>query len=159
VGGPPLGVLAQRLGHDFGDPDLLLRALTHASWVNEQRAARPAPGGGAADSPADNSILALIGDAALSLVVAEHLLSADPAATVSTLTSGRAEIVSDANLARWATALDLGPLLQLGRGLDQGGGRATASVLATALEAVLGALYLDDGLPAVRRAVAHLAVW
>ena len=58
-----------------------------------------------------------------------------------------------------ATTLELGPLLRLGRGAEQMGGRATASILATTLEAVLGALYLDGGLPAVRGAVARLAGW
>ena len=143
----PLEALARRLGHEFRNLDLLGRALTHASWVNEHP---PGP---------DNSALALVGDAVLALVVAEHLLAVAPAATVSVLTAGRAEVVSDANLARWAAGLDLGPLLRLGRGLDLTGGRERESVLATALEALLGALYLDAGLPAARRAIAHLAVW
>ena len=143
----PLAALGRRLDHEFLDPALLERALTHASWANEHP---PGP---------DNSALALVGDAVLALVVAEHLLAVTPEATVSVLTAGRAEVVSDANLARWGTALELGPLLRLGRGLDLTGGRELESVLATALEALLGALYLEAGLPATRRAVGRLAVW
>ena len=99
----------------------------------------------------------LLGDAALSLAVAEHLYDADPVAPVGVLTSRRADLVSDASLARWASALDLGGLLRLGRGADQTGGRTRASILATTLEAVLGVMYLEGGLETVRAAVARLA--
>jgi ribonuclease-3 len=91
--------------------------------------------------------------------VAEHLLRAEPAAPVGRLTPQRAALVADEALARWAIALELGPLLRLGRGASQTGGRATPSILATTLEAVLGALYLDAGLAPVRAAVARLAGW
>ena len=103
--------------------------------------------------------LAFVGDAALGLVVAEHLFGAEPGAAVGRLTPMRAEVVADEALARWAAALALGPLLRLGRGAEQEGGRRTPSILATTLEAVLGALYLDAGLPAVRAAVGRLARW
>jgi ribonuclease-3 len=75
---------------------------------------------------------------------------------VGVLTPRRAALVADHALAGWAAALELGPLLRLGRGADQTGGRATASILATTLEAVLGALHLDAGLPAVRAVVERL---
>jgi len=91
--------------------------------------------------------------------VAEHLLAAEPAASVGRLTPLRAALVADETLARWAATLDLGPRLRLGRGAEQTGGRGTASILATTLEAVLGALYLDAGLPAVRAVVGRLAGW
>ena len=100
-----------------------------------------------------------MGDAALGLVVGEHLLAADPAAPVGVLTPRRAELVSGANLARWATDLGLGALLRLGRGEDQTGGRGRESILATALEALLGAIYLESGVGAVREVVAGLARW
>ena len=125
----------------------MLRALTHASYANEHP---PEP---------DNEALALVGDAALGLVVAEHVLAADPSAPVGVLTPRRAELVSGANLARWANDLGLGPLLRLGRGEDQTGGRTRESILATTLEALLGAVYLESGIPAVRRVVATLAGW
>lgn len=139
--------LERRLGHRFLDPRHLERALTHASYANEHP---PLP---------DNEGLALLGDAALGLVVAEHLYGLDATAPVGALTQRRAELVSGANLARWAADLDLGALVQLGRGEAQTGGRARESVLATALEAVLGAIYVEGGVAAVREAVRRLAVW
>ncbi len=142
-----VAALEARLGLTFDDRDRLLRALTHTSFANEHP---PTP---------HHEGLALLGDAALALVVAEHLLAQDPDAPVGVLTPRRAEIVSGANLARWATALDLGALLRLGRGEGQTGGRARESILATTLEAVLGAIYLERGLGEVRRVVGLLAMW
>jgi len=139
--------LERRLGYRFVDSMLLERALTHASYANEHPPA------------ADHSRLAFLGDAALALVVADRLLAEDPAATVGVLTSGRAELVTGARLARWATELDLGPLLRLGRGEDQSGGRARDSILASTLEAVLGAIYAEGGLEPLRAAVGRLAAW
>lgn len=142
-----LAALEARLRVRFRDPELLQRALTHTSFANEH------------PPTAHQEALALVGDAALGLVVGEYLFHADPLAPVGVLTPRRADIVSGANLARWATTLELGPLLRLGRGEDQTGGRTRESILATTLEAVLGVLYLQDGLAETRRVVAHLAVW
>ncbi|HEU4371003.1 MAG TPA: ribonuclease III domain-containing protein [Methylomirabilota bacterium] len=144
---PDREALERRLGHRFADPELLTRALTHASYAAEHPA-----------TPAQDA-LAFLGDAALSLVVAEHLLRDDPDATVGRLTPRRAAVVADSGLAGWATRLELGPCLRLGRGAEQTGGRAIPSILATTLEAVLGALYVDGGLPAVRALVGRLADW
>jgi ribonuclease III len=142
-----LAALERRLGHRFADRELLIRALTHASYAAEH-------------PPAEHhEPLAFVGDAALSLVVAEWLFKDEPTAAVGRLTPLRAEVVADEALARWAVALGLGSLLRLGRGAEQEGGRQTTSILATTLEAVLGALYLDGGLPAVRGVVAGLAAW
>jgi ribonuclease-3 len=139
-----LAALERRLGHRFRDPSLIERALTHASYAHEHPPAL------------DQEPLALLGDAALGLVVAERLVAEDTTAPVGVLTPRRAEIVAGANLARWATELELGKLLRLGRGEDQTGGRARESILATTLEAVLGVLYLEQGLSAVRAVVARL---
>jgi ribonuclease III len=135
------------LGVRFADRARIERALTHASYANEH------PG------TLDHEPLALLGDAALGLVVAEHLVIEMPEAPVGVLTPRRAEIVSGANLARWATELELGQLLRLGRGESQTGGRQRESILATALEAVLGVIYVEAGLDAVRAVVARLAGW
>ena len=89
----------------------------------------------------------------------ELLWEAAPGEGAGALTVRRAELVSGANLARWAETLDLGRHLQLGRGERQTGGEAKESVLATALEAVLAVVYLEEGLDAARRVVASLAVW
>jgi ribonuclease III len=139
--------LERRLGYRFRDPRLLEQALTHASYTNEHPPA------------ADHSRLALLGDAGLALVVAERLMADDPAATVGVLTSQRAELVAGPRLARWAVDLELGALLRLGRGEDQSGGRARDSILASTLEAVLGAIYTEGGLDALRDTVGRLIAW
>ena len=142
-----LAELERRLGHRFLDPDLLTRALTHASYANEH------------PPRTSNEALALVGDAALGLVVAERVFVTDPAAPVGVLTPRRAALVSGANLARWAADLGLGTLMRLGHGEDQAGGHARESILATTLEALLGAIYLEGGIAAVRRTIASLAAW
>jgi ribonuclease-3 len=142
-----LADLEARLGHRFGDPARLARALTHTSYANEH-------------PPTEHQEpLALVGDAALGLVVAEHCFGRDPGAPVGVLTERRAALVSGANLARWARDLDLGEMLRLGRGEEATGGRTRESTLATTLEAVLGVVYLEGGVAAVRSAVGRLASW
>ena len=139
--------LERRLGYRFRDPSLLEEALTHASFANEHPPAT------------DHARLAFLGDAALGLVVADHVIAADPAAAVGELTARRAELVTGRHLARWAVELELGALLRLGRGEDQSGGRTRDSILASALEAVLGAIYREGGLDEVRRVLGRLAAW
>lgn len=139
--------MEERLGHRFRDRGLFLRALTHVSYANENPPAL------------NNDSLAFLGDAALSLIVAEHLWETARDEPVGILTPRRASVVSGENLARWAEALELGPMLRLGRGEELTGGRAKPSVLATALEAVLGVVYLEGGLAAARVVVKRLAVW
>jgi len=147
AGPDPAGVLGPRLGYSFRDRALLEEALTHRSFTNENSGAP------------DNERLALLGDAVLALVVAERLLAAAPEDAVGVLTPRRAALVSGENLARWAAAIELGAHLRLGRGEEQMGGRAKESVLATALEAVIGVIHREAGLDAARAAVARLAVW
>ena len=139
--------LERRLGHRFLDPALLERALTHPSYAHEHPPATA------------HDRLAFLGDAVLGLVVAEHVIATDPDAPVGVLTPRRAELTAGARLARFALDLELPPLLRLGRGEDQSGGRARESILATALEAVLGAIYLEGGLDAVRAAIEHMIAW
>jgi len=142
-----LAVLERRLAHHFLDRDRLIRALTHASYAAEH-------------PPAEHQLaLAFLGDAVLALVVAEHLVHVEPDAGVGRLTARRAVLVADETLAQWAAAFELGPLLRLGRGAEQGGGRETVSILATTMEAVFGALYEEAGLVGVRRVVGGLAGW
>jgi ribonuclease-3 len=143
----PAARLGPRLGHTFLDRSLLLQALTHRSYANEHPDER------------DNGALAFLGDAVLALVVGEYLWRARPDEVEGVLTPRRAALVSGANLARWAAAVELGPLLRLGRGEEQMGGREKESLLATALEAVLAVVYLEGGLEGARRAVTALASW
>jgi ribonuclease III len=142
-----LAALERRLDHHFLDRSLIERALTHSSYANEHPPCL------------HNDGLAFVGDAALGLVVAEYLLGLDGDAPAGVLTPLRAEVVSGVNLARWAEELEIGAMLRLGRGEDATGGRERESILATALEAVLGAIYFEGGLGAVRRAVGVLAAW
>jgi len=147
VGASGVVGLERRLGHRFLDPALLERALTHASYAHEH------------PPSANHDRLAFLGDAVLGLVVAEHVIAADPDAPVGVLTPRRAEVVSSARLARFALVLELPPLLRLGRGEEQTGGRERESILATTLEAVLGAVYLDGGLDAARTAIGRVTAW
>jgi ribonuclease III len=139
--------LERRLGYRFLDHRFLERALTHASYAYEH------------PPTANHERLAFVGDAALALVVAEHLAATDPEAPVGVLTPRRAELVAAPRLARWALELELQALLRLGRGEDQSGGRARESILATTLEAVLGVIYQEGGLAAVRAVIGRLAAW
>lgn len=123
-----------------------MQALTHRSYANEHP---PEP---------DNEALAFLGDAVLDLVVAERLWRASPDAPVGVLSPARADLVSDANLARWARRVDLGPHLRLGRGEEEMGGRDKETLLADALEAVLGVVYLEGGVDGARRMVGVLAL-
>ena len=135
--------LEHALGHTFASPDLLLRALTHRSLALEtaQR-----DGGEAAD----NERLEFLGDAVLGLTVAEALFAAHPEWSEGELTRVRAQLVSRQHLAAVAAGLGLGNHLRLSRGEEHGGLRHKATVLSNAVEAVIGALFLDGGLNPVR---------
>jgi ribonuclease-3 len=130
-------MLEGHLGHTFADRALCEAALTHKSWVNE-----------AADATrTDNERLEFLGDAVLALVVSDLLMKRFPDRAEGELSKTRAVIVSEAGLARAAQAIGLGQWIFLGRGEERTGGRARPSILANALEALLGAIYLDGGLP------------
>ena len=132
-------------GHTFRDSTLLEIALTHSSLLHEDPSVRVA---GPVESAPDNEQLEFLGDAVLSLVVAEILFRSFPSAREGDLTRLRASVVSSTHLAAVAVALNLGAHLRLGRGEDRSGGRRKPALLADALEAVIAALYLDGGLPA-----------
>jgi len=125
------------LGHRFARPDLLAEALTHRS------AAGPRGRG-------SNERLEFIGDRVLGLVVAEWLIERFPAEPEGSLGPRLAALVSKAALAGIAEAQGLGGFLNISRGEARRGVSGQATVLADALEAVIGALYLDAGLGAVR---------
>lgn len=133
------GWLAERLGIRFSDPDLLDQALTHRSF-----------------GAANNERLEYLGDAVLSFVVAELLFRRFPAASEGELSRYRASLVSGEALAALAAELGLGERLRLGDGEMKSGGQRRATILADALEAVFGAVYLDQGLDAARSAAERL---
>jgi ribonuclease-3 len=139
-GRPPDTVLVEglcrRLGLEALDPVHGLAALTHKSYVNEHR-----------DEGADNERLEFLGDAVVDLAVSHRLMERFPDADEGELSKLRALLVNEETLARVARHLGLGGLLRMGRGEEMTGGRDKSSVLADALEAVIGAVYLSSGLP------------
>lgn len=144
LGTDPLESLALRLGHVFDEPGLLLLALTHRSWCAEH------PG------TQSNERLEFLGDAVLGLVVTDHVFRCYPDMPEGSLAKLRAAVVSAPTLAEVGADLGLGAALRLSRGEESIGGRAKRSILCDALEAVIGALYLDGGLDAARRLVIEL---
>ncbi len=142
---PAFVELEASLGHEFARPDLLVCALTHRSLANQL--AHEHLGEAVAE---DNERLEFLGDAVLNLVVAEVLFETHPEWQEGELTRVRAQLVSRQHLARVAVAVNLGKHLRLSRGEDQTGLRRRGTVLSNAMEAVMGALYLDSGLEPVR---------
>ncbi len=131
------------LGLSFGDKSLLTRALTHRSYLNENP-----------DLPyLDNERLEFLGDAILDFVAAEYLYQRYPEMSEGDLTSLRAALVKGETLARFAVDLGLPAHLLMSRGEDAAGGRTRVPLLAGALEALIGALYLDQGLDPARELV------
>jgi ribonuclease-3 len=138
-----LDALEARLGHRFARRALLETALCHASHANEASGTE----GGVIEH---NERLEFLGDAVLDLVVAEALYRGRPDWREGELSRARRALVEGRSLARLARSLDLGRLLRLGRSELRTGGRDKDTVLENAMEAVIGALYLDGGARAAR---------
>jgi ribonuclease-3 len=132
--------LQARLLHPFSDPELLQRALTHRSWANEH-------------DGADNERLEFLGDAVLSAAITPLLLERYPDAREGQLARLRSRLVRTATLAAIAREIGLGDALRLGRGEEASGGRDRDSVLEDALEAVVGAVFVDGGFEPARALV------
>lgn len=132
--------LEEKLGLHFQSPALLLRALTHRSFLNENP-----------DDPSDdNERLEFLGDAVIDFIVGDHLFRQFPTTREGELTAMRAALVRAETLAEFAQRLDLGHHLRLGVGEAESGGRERTATLCAAFEALTGAIYLDQGLTAVR---------
>jgi ribonuclease-3 len=138
--------LEERLGHRFRDPDRLRAALVHRSSAHE------------AGHPDHNERLEFLGDAVLGWVAADWLFRILPEQPEGELARRKAWLVSAPALARHASELGLGERLELGVGELRSGGRAKASILADALEAVFGAVWLDGGLEAARAVIERYLV-
>jgi len=130
--------LQQDLGYTFVTPDLPLQALTHKSFSNEQRG----------NDDLHNERLEFLGDAVLELAVSDLIYRTYPDISEGGLTRIRAEVVCEKGLDRIARRLNLGSGLRLGRGEEKCGGRAKASLLSDALEALIGAVFLEGGFAA-----------
>ncbi|MGN1155171.1 MAG: ribonuclease III [Agathobacter sp.] len=123
------------IGYQFNNEKLLKQALTHSSYANEKHM----------EKLSDNERLEFLGDAVLELTSSEFLYAHYPNRPEGELTKLRASIVCEPTLAMCTEAIHLGQFLFLGKGEDQTGGRKRKSVLSDALEAVIGAIYLDGG--------------
>ena len=134
------------LGHAFRDPALLTAALTHKSYLNENPQ----------HTAGDNERLEFLGDAVLDLVIGHLVMERFPKAREGELSIARAAMVNETGLATLAGEIGLGEWLFLGRGEEQTGGRKKPSLLADAMEAVTGAIYLDAGFEATYRVFAKL---
>jgi ribonuclease-3 len=132
------------IGYTFRDRDLFGEALTHASYANEN------------GCPRSNERLEFLGDAVLGLCVSERLYAEHVELNEGGLSKARARVVREATLASWAIATRLPDLLMLGRGMEAQGGRRNPSILADAMEAIFGAVFLDGGYEASRDVVANL---
>ncbi len=136
----PLASLEATLGHTFTQRQLLVDALTHRSYAYEF----------AAPGVVSNERLEFLGDAVLGVIASEMLYRRFPDADEGRLTQTRAALVRAATLAEFAERISLSPHLRLGRGEEATGGRTRELLVASAFEAVLGALYLDAGLEKTR---------
>jgi len=138
--------LQEQIGHRFVRLELLREAMSHRSYANER----------SAESIADNERLEFLGDAVLDLAIGRLLFERYPEFSEGDLTRIRSEVVAEPALAGLARQLQLGDSLLLGRGEVRTGGRNKASLLANALEALLGAVFLDADFDTVALVVNRL---
>jgi ribonuclease-3 len=127
--------LEEAIGYSFEQKSLMRQAMTHSSYVNEHRM----------DKSACNERLEFLGDAVLELISSDFLYHQYPDKPEGELTRLRASIVCEPTLALCAADIDLGEYLMLGKGEEATGGRSRHSVTSDALEALIGAIYLDGG--------------
>ena len=138
--------LQSRLSYRFMDLKQLEMALTHRSWVHEKNLGE------------HYERAEFLGDAVLGLIASEWLYRTHTDLAEGELSRLKSHVVSEPVLAEWASGFDLGAALRLGVGEDRSGGRTKKSLLADAMESVLGAVYLDGGLESVRSILEPLLV-
>lgn len=143
---PELSAIATSLGVKFKNSELLAQALLHRSYLNEHT-----------DIQSDNERLEFLGDAVLELIVTEYLYSHYPLPE-GELTLLRSALVKKDNLAAIARKLGLGSYLYLSKGEEKSGGREKSYLLANAFEAVIGAIYLDQGMAEAQTFVIRTAL-
>ena len=131
--------LSQRLGYQFSNVELLQQALTHRSAAKQH-----------------NERLEFLGDAVLGMVVAQALFKRFPAVPEGKLTRMRSTLVKGDTLAELGREADVGELLKLGPGELKSGGQRRSSIIADAMEAILGAIYLEAGLDATAEVILRL---
>lgn len=135
--------LQEELGYFYSDSTLLVRCLTHVSY-------------GRGEGNDHNETLEFLGDAVLDLAISDLLMRRFPEKNEGDLSKMRASLVNAVILAEKALGLELGKLIQIGKGEERSGGRVKESILSAAFEAVLGGIYWDGGYEAARRVVERL---
>ena len=137
--------LEQKINYQFRNEQLLRQAMTHSSYVNEHRM----------DKLQCNERLEFLGDAVLEIVSSDFLYHKYPEKQEGELTKIRASIVCEPTLAYCASDINLGAYLMLGRGEESTGGRGRNSVVSDAMEALIGAIYLDGGFANAKEFIHH----
>ena len=137
--------LSQKIDITFRDENLIKQAFIHRSYLNEVKT-----------KISSNERLEFLGDSILSLLVSVYLFTKYPQFSEGELTNLRSAVVKTSSLATISCQLNLGELLRLSRGEEESGGRRNPSILADTFEALLGAVYLDQGLPAVEKILGKL---
>ena len=140
-----MDALAEKIGYQFKDQDLLVQSMTHPSMSAEQR-----------EAVENNQRMEFLGDAVLQVILTEHLYRILPDQAEGHLTKIRASLVSRRALADCALRLGLEEYLRLGKGEEANGGRHRESNLADAFEALLGAICLDGGITGAREVTMRL---
>ncbi len=140
-----LSCLEEKIGHRFENRDLLSQALNHSSFVNEHRKLKLS----------DNERLEFLGDAVLELCSSQFLFTVYPQMPEGSMTRLRASLVCEPTLAMCARELGLPPFIRLGRGEELTGGRLRDSIVSDAMEALIGAIYLDGGLADAKEFIEH----
>ena len=130
-----ISVFEETIGYRFKDRNILIKAFTHSSYINEHNL----------DRSSCNERIEFLGDAVLELVSSEFLYNTYPDKPEGELTKLRASLVCEPTLAMDAKQIDLSRYLMLGKGEDKNNGRYRDSIVSDALESVIGAIYLDGG--------------
>jgi len=138
-----VSLLEDRIGYKFKNPSLLLQAITHSSYANEMKMRKES----------NNERLEFLGDAVLELVTSEYVFERYNDLSEGDLTKLRAGMVCEQALSSCAKELNIGEYLLLGKGEDISGGRMRDSILSDALEAIIGAIYLDGGFTSAKEFV------
>lgn len=133
--------LQNLIGYDFHNSELLIRALTHSSFCNEQLIGKPG----------DYERLEFLGDAVLEAVSSEFLYSEFPDKKEGELSKIRASMVCEPSLAFCARDIRLGSFIRLGKGEERTGGRERDSIISDVMEAIIGAIFLDGGFEEARK--------
>jgi len=138
-----VSLLENKLEYKFNNPSLLLQAITHSSYANEMKMSKES----------NNERLEFLGDAVLELITSEYVYNKYKDLPEGDLTKLRAGMVCEQTLSSCAKDLSIGDFLLLGKGEDISGGRTRDSILSDALEAIIGAIYLDGGFTSAKEFV------